>query len=124
MVQVRREQNRVLLRLCVGAAQDADDVPGLCARDVFKLREMLLNALGQRIRQRGLLKEAAIVSAWLKAKAFEERSDVRSGDMFIAGGAAAATQHVRGEKVFIGTHACVAEMGTFSQRGATKRDQQ
>ena len=66
VVEMRGQQDDLVGR--GAAAQNADGVPGLFARHVLELREALLHPRGQRIRQRGLLQEGAVVTTGLKAE--------------------------------------------------------
>lgn len=101
MIKMGRQQNDLIG--CGAAAKNADGIPCLLARNVFELREVLLKAWRQRIRQRGLLDERSAISSGCQAERLELRSCEESGNVFIACSGAATVQFVGGQKIHVGT---------------------
>lgn len=83
------------------AAEDGDGVPGLLAWRVLEFREALLEALGQRIRQRSLLEETTMIASGFKPEGLELRCGEESGDMLVACGGTAPVEFIIGEESHI-----------------------
>src|SRR5277367_4031886 len=73
VVEVRGEQNGILLRLCVGTAKNGYGVPRFGARRIFILCQALCYPVWQRVWQGCFLKEGAVIASRFKAKALELR---------------------------------------------------
>jgi hypothetical protein len=84
------------------AAENSHSAPGFFARGIFKFGETLLKSLRKGIGQRGLLKERAVVAAWLEAEGLKLRGGEERRDVLIASCGSSSVKFIISEKVHIG----------------------
>ncbi len=101
VVEVRGQQNDLIRQRT--AAQNADRVPCLFAGHILKLRETLLDPLGQRVGKRDLLQKGAVLASGFEAERLQLGGDEEGCDVLVACSRAATVKLVVGQKV----HICV-----------------
>ncbi len=124
VIQMSGEQNGTGAGL--GAGEDGDRVPGLCAGREFKGREALLYPGGEWRRERASLNEAVVIAAGDKAECLHLRCGEECGDVFVPGGGATAAQVIVRQKGEVGAEFpldgwAIGSWGMVREWGTTRR---
>ncbi len=109
---MRRQQDRVLAGDWIGATQNAHDVPSFRSWHLGKAGQEADDAGGQRIGERRLLQEAAMIAPRLQSKTREQRGGIERGQMFVTGAAAASVEFIGSKEAHIPLNAGDAESCT------------